>query len=146
MGDHKTLGTTVPGSSTHGSTGQNTRSGVVWAFPLPNKLTTPFEGTRILLGRSEACDVVLEGAEISRRHAELLRIGTEWVIHDLGSRNGVHVDARRVEHSVCASVTCCVWASGLGSCGRSRLAPRAVPRISANWLVDFSAGHNCRLP
>ena len=100
MADHKTLGTTVPGASTHGTAGPRARWGVIWAFPVPNSLTTPFEGTRILLGRSEACDVVLEGAEISRQHAELLRIGSEWVIHDLGSRNGVHVDAQRVEQSV----------------------------------------------
>jgi transcriptional regulator with PAS, ATPase and Fis domain len=100
MADHETLGTTVPGASTHDTAGHGTRRGVIWAFPVPNTLTTPFEGTRILLGRSEACDVVLEGAEISRQHAELLRIGSEWVIHDLGSRNGVHVDAQRVEQAV----------------------------------------------
>ncbi|MBN1612364.1 MAG: sigma 54-interacting transcriptional regulator, partial [Polyangiaceae bacterium] len=100
MGDHRTLGTTVPGASTHGTTGRSTPYGVIWVFPIPNTLTTPFVGTRILLGRGEACNVVLEGAEISRQHAELLRIGSEWVVHDLGSRNGVHVDAQRVEQSV----------------------------------------------
>jgi DNA-binding NtrC family response regulator len=88
------------GASTHGGAESRTRLGIVWTFPFPTSLTTRFEGTRIVLGRSDDCDVVLEGAEISRRHAEVLRVGSEWVIHDLGSRNGVHVDAERVESSI----------------------------------------------
>jgi DNA-binding NtrC family response regulator len=100
MADPRTLGTTVPGASAQGTTDQGGRRGILWVFPTPNSLTTAFEGMRVQLGRSEDCDVVLEGAEISRHHAELLRIGSEWVIHDLGSRNGVHVNAQRVEQSV----------------------------------------------
>ncbi len=100
MGDHKTLGTTVPGASTHRHSGACTQIGVVWVFPFPSALITLFEGTRILLGRSADCDVVLQGAEASRHHAEFLRIGSEWVIHDLGSRNGVHVDGQCVEHAI----------------------------------------------
>lgn len=44
--------------------------------------------------------MVLEGAEVSRHHAEVLRIGAQWVIHDLHSRNGVYVDGVRVESSI----------------------------------------------
>jgi DNA-binding NtrC family response regulator len=100
MGDHKSFGTTVTGASTHGTLDSCTHLGVFWAFPFPTTLVTRFEGTRILLGRSDDCDVVLRGAEASRHHAEFLRIGSEWIVHDLGSRNGVHVDGQRVEHSV----------------------------------------------
>jgi len=100
MGEERTYGTTAPGASTHGGAQNRTRLGIIWVFPFPTSLTTRFEGARIVLGRSEDCDVVLRGAEISRRHAEVLRIGSEWVIHDLGSRNGVHVDAARIESSI----------------------------------------------
>ena len=100
MGDHKTSATTVPGAITQSRANQSTRLGVLWLFPTPNVLTTLFEGTRILFGRHEDCDVMLEGAEVSRHHAEVLRIGSEWVIHDLGSRNGVRIDAERVGQSI----------------------------------------------
>ncbi|HEY5957878.1 MAG TPA: sigma 54-interacting transcriptional regulator [Polyangiaceae bacterium] len=98
MGDQRTCGTTVPGASAHDGSAR-TRLGIIWVFPFPTSLTTYFEAARIVLGRSEDCDVVLEGAEISRHHAEVLRIGSEWVIRDLNSRNGVEVDAERVESS-----------------------------------------------
>ena len=100
MGEQRTYGTTAPGASTHGGAENRTRLGISWAFPFPTSLTTRFQATRIVLGRSEDCDVVLQGAEISRRHAEVLRIGSEWVIHDLGSRNGVHMDAARIESAM----------------------------------------------
>jgi DNA-binding NtrC family response regulator len=103
MGEQKTYGTTAPGASTHGGAGNRARLGILWVFPFPTSLTTRFEGTQTVIGRSEDCDVVLQGAEISRHHAEILRIGSEWVIHDLGSRNGVYVDAKRVENSILRS-------------------------------------------
>ncbi len=52
-------------------------------------LVPPGGGT---VGRSRECDVVLEDAGISRRHAEL-RPGPEgWTVQDLGSTNGVRVN------------------------------------------------------
>lgn len=100
MGDQRNYGTTTPGASTHGGAESRARLGIIWVFPFPTELTTRFEGSRIVLGRSDDCDVVLQGAEISRHHAEVLRIGAQWVIHDLGSRNGIHVDAERIESSM----------------------------------------------
>jgi hypothetical protein len=45
-----------------------------------------------LVGRSRECDIVLEDAGVSRRHAEI-RPGREgWTITDLGSTNGVLVN------------------------------------------------------
>jgi transcriptional regulator with PAS, ATPase and Fis domain len=71
--------------------------GVRWAFPLPAALVTRERRERLLLGRAADCDVVLPGAETSRQHAELVRRGPLWVVRDLGSRNGVHVNGRRIE-------------------------------------------------
>lgn len=100
MVDQRTYGTTAPGASTDGRAENRERLGIVWVFPVPTSLTTRFDRTRIVLGRSDDCDVVLQGAEVSRHHAEVLRIGSEWVVHDVGSRNGVHVDAERIESSI----------------------------------------------
>ena len=51
-----------------------------------------------LLGRNPKCDIVLEGERVSRKHARIFRdpFG-RWLIHDLGSRNGVKVDGKRVD-------------------------------------------------
>jgi hypothetical protein len=46
------------------------------------------------LGRSRDCDVVLEDAGISRRHAEIRPGPDGWTIEDLGSTNGVLVNGR----------------------------------------------------
>jgi FhaA, N-terminal domain/FHA domain len=49
-----------------------------------------------VVGRSRDCDVVLDDAGISRRHAEI-RPGREgWTVQDLGSTNGVRVNGVEV--------------------------------------------------
>ncbi len=45
-----------------------------------------------VFGRDPECDVVLEDAGISRRHAELVRERGVWILRDLGSRNGTFID------------------------------------------------------
>ena len=50
-----------------------------------------------VLGRSRDCDVVLDDANVSRRHAEVLPSGGSWIVRDLGSTNGVKVNGRRIE-------------------------------------------------
>lgn len=50
-----------------------------------------------VIGRSRECDIVIEDAGISRRHAELRPYGEGWVVSDLGSTNGLRVNGRTVE-------------------------------------------------
>ncbi len=42
-----------------------------------------------VLGRSRDCDVVLDDAGVSRRHARIRPAGAGWTIEDLRSTNGV---------------------------------------------------------
>ena len=57
----------------------------------PSKLASG----RMVIGRSSACDLVVDDDTVSRRHAALeLRDGT-WRLRDLGSRNGTWVNGRR---------------------------------------------------
>jgi len=51
------------------------------------------------LGRSRSCDVVLDDANVSRRHAEVRPRGGGWFVADLGSTNGVSVNGVRVEQA-----------------------------------------------
>jgi len=48
------------------------------------------------LGRSRECDVVVDDANVSRRHAELRPRGGTWVLTDLGSTNGTRLNGRPI--------------------------------------------------
>jgi pSer/pThr/pTyr-binding forkhead associated (FHA) protein len=56
------------------------------------------DAERILIGRRADCDVALGwDDEISRVHAQLERVGTEWALVDEGlSRNGSYINGKRI--------------------------------------------------
>jgi Protein of unknown function (DUF3662)/FHA domain len=51
---------------------------------------------RFVLGRSRECDIQVEDANVSRRHAELRQEGATYWIVDLDSTNGIEVNGKRV--------------------------------------------------
>jgi hypothetical protein len=50
-----------------------------------------------VVGRSPRCDLPLQDDDCSRRHVELERIGSDVIVRDLGSKNGSHLDDKRIE-------------------------------------------------
>jgi hypothetical protein len=52
--------------------------------------------TELLIGRHEACDVVLAGNTVSRHHARLVFRDGKWIVHDLRSTNGTTVNGTSV--------------------------------------------------
>ncbi|GAA1275278.1 DUF1707 and FHA domain-containing protein [Kitasatospora nipponensis] len=63
-------------------------------------LTLPQPGGHPLrIGRAPGSDLRLSDISVSRAHAELRRDADGWVLHDLGSTNGTHVNGRRVTGS-----------------------------------------------
>ena len=53
----------------------------------------------LVLGRSRECDVRVEDANVSRRHAEIRQEnGAFWIV-DLGSTNGIEVNGRRTDRA-----------------------------------------------
>jgi hypothetical protein len=57
---------------------------------------TVLSGSKVVLGRSRECDIVVSDPNVSRRHAELRRDNGRWSIVDLGSTNGIKVNGQRV--------------------------------------------------
>ncbi|MGW6278079.1 FHA domain-containing protein [Kribbella sp. NPDC055071] len=52
----------------------------------------------VRIGRAPDSDLILESPEVSRHHAELLRIDADsYEVRDLGSTNGTHVNGVQVE-------------------------------------------------
>jgi DNA-binding response OmpR family regulator len=51
------------------------------------------------IGRWDDNDIAIPDRWISRHHAEIRRQGTRYVIHDLGSKNGLFVNGKRVQES-----------------------------------------------
>lgn len=45
-----------------------------------------------VVGRGAACDLVVPARQVSRHHARVRREGTDYLIEDLGSKNGTHVN------------------------------------------------------
>lgn len=57
----------------------------------------PIEGEQLILGRHPECDVVLDMGAVSRQHAQILRIGEDFYIEDLHSRNGTYVNGQLIQ-------------------------------------------------
>jgi DNA-binding NtrC family response regulator len=74
---------------------------LVWLFPRPSEspVILRSEGPEErIIGREEGCAIRLLGTDVSRRHATLRGTAPEFgpELVDLGSRNGIHVNGRRV--------------------------------------------------
>ncbi len=48
------------------------------------------------VGRSRDCDVVMADPNVSRLHAELRHVGTDYYLVDMGSTNGIEVNGKTV--------------------------------------------------
>lgn len=70
----------------------------------------PSAGARFLLdaaktiaGRSVDADIFLDDVTVSRRHAEFVREGDDFVVRDIGSLNGTYINRSRIDAAVLRS-------------------------------------------
>jgi pSer/pThr/pTyr-binding forkhead associated (FHA) protein len=50
----------------------------------------------VVLGRDIVNDIIIQDAEISRKHARFVRVGGGYQLEDLGSTNGTYVNGQRL--------------------------------------------------
>lgn len=55
---------------------------------------------RSMIGRSPACDIVIDDAFLSAEHAEIVWTGDEWLLRDMESTNGAMVNERVTRETV----------------------------------------------
>lgn len=68
---------------------------VMRSGPTPGT-TYALEGDQIIIGRDPSNGIVINDAEISRRHTKLTFQGGKYVVEDMGSTNGTFVNGQRI--------------------------------------------------
>ncbi len=68
---------------------------VIQSGPNPGR-DFPLQKSEQFLGRDLNNDIVINDAEVSRRHARIFLQGTSYVIEDLGSTNGTYINGQRL--------------------------------------------------
>jgi predicted component of type VI protein secretion system len=63
---------------------------------LQAELAFPFDQSRIVLGRGAAADVRIPHPTVSEAHASVQLRGSDWLLTDLGSRNGTKHNGQRL--------------------------------------------------
>jgi pSer/pThr/pTyr-binding forkhead associated (FHA) protein len=54
----------------------------------------------LVIGRGSAADLRLDSDDVSRTHAQLMRVDDEYTIEDLDSRNGIFLNGLQVHAAV----------------------------------------------
>lgn len=57
-------------------------------------------GKRVVLGRSDKADIKVLDIKSSREHCEIIKVGKDYVLTDLGSQNGVVVNDLKIKQHV----------------------------------------------
>lgn len=58
----------------------------------------PLDRSRpLMIGRGETCDIHLPDRQVSRQHARVMWSGNSYLVEDLGSKNGTHVNGQQVD-------------------------------------------------
>ncbi len=55
------------------------------------------DADEFIIGRGHDCHIVLPERQVSRHHVKILQENSGFVLHDLGSKNGTHINGTQVE-------------------------------------------------
>jgi transcriptional regulator of acetoin/glycerol metabolism len=95
-------GPTMPGPRTDAHAKGRRLLAIRWIFPIEDRQPTLLSAQEVVIGRSTGSDVVLDGDQVSRRHAAIRRQGIVHLIHDLDSRNGLFINGARIAEAALA--------------------------------------------
>ncbi len=73
-----------------------------WTDPQGRREVYLLTAAQTLIGRSSGADLILNGQNVSRRHARIVRGDQGFSLIDLGSSHGTYVNGERVDqHTLC---------------------------------------------
>ncbi|MEO8380226.1 MAG: SpoIIE family protein phosphatase [Acidobacteriota bacterium] len=75
------------------------RAEVTIYSPLFSPFRQPLQGAAVSIGRASDCSIPIKDRYLSRKHAELIAVGSGWMLKDLGSANGTYLNGARVERN-----------------------------------------------
>lgn len=107
----------------------------------PDALRLDAVPTRCVVGRSNACDLVLDVRDVSREHAVLHWTGAAWELQDLGSRNGTYLEGQRLATRECRPLARGASIRFGETLGPWQLVDDAPPQPMAVNLVDRRVVH-----
>ncbi len=58
------------------------------------------ENDQVLIGRGPECDLVVADRQVSRQHARIRRTEAGYMLEDLGSKNGTHLNGVPIESEI----------------------------------------------
>ncbi|HJQ38871.1 MAG TPA: SpoIIE family protein phosphatase [Thermoanaerobaculia bacterium] len=73
------------------------RAEVTVYSPLFSPFRHTLDGNAVSIGRASDCSIPIKDRYLSRKHAEIIAVGHNWVLKDLGSANGTYLNGSRVE-------------------------------------------------
>lgn len=85
-----------------------------WHEPRLPRLLLPAGRMPLTIGRTRECDLVLTDPTVSRLHAELRRVDEGWLLSDVSSTNGTHVNGGRITAPVLVHPGDVVWFGEVG--------------------------------
>ncbi|MEI7990452.1 MAG: FHA domain-containing protein [Chloroflexota bacterium] len=56
----------------------------------------PLNKDVVLIGRADDNDIVIQDKEVSRHHAFIIQQDNQWIIEDVGSKNGIYVNGESI--------------------------------------------------
>ncbi len=83
--------------STHSTSGSPATPGLATVTVGDLGHDVALSGDQVVVGRLAECQIHLDDANVSRRHAAFVRLDAGWAITDLGSTNGTRVNGEPVE-------------------------------------------------
>lgn len=63
----------------------------------------PLGAEEYLIGRDPKSHIVIEDKSVSRKHAAIVKKGSEYLLRDMGSTNGIFVNNLKMERAVLRS-------------------------------------------
>jgi len=94
------------------------------------------EGRDSCVGRDPACDLVLDDDRVSRRHTALRWRPPDWVLVDLGSKNGTAVEGRPLAAGAEERIVGDCWVSFGGLQGRIALTTAESEAVAARRRLE----------